>query len=258
VPIIFVTAIGTTEIDQMKGYELGAVDYLFVPVVPDILRAKVAAFVDLLKMRQALERQTLEVIAINDKLAAEIAERLRAEAEISELNQKLQQHARQLEMLNEELDAFAHSVSHDLRTPLAGLAGLLGLLEDNHGDRLGVDGRQLVHDVRVNVARMGDMIEGLLALARVGHVALQYVRINLSDLAHSVAADLQRHAPERDAEFAIMPGLIAWGDLRLLYVALQNLLGNAWKYTSKCSGTRVRSLAVFSGGGERRDGLFRA
>jgi PAS domain S-box-containing protein len=161
---------------------------------------------------------------------------------------ELKLYAAQLEAANAELDAFAYSVSHDLRAPLRSIDGFsLALLEDSD-DRLDAAGRDHLRRVRAAAQRMALLIDDLLGLSRVTRAALQREPVDLSAIAGAVAAELERSEPGRCVEFAIAPGLGAEGDPRLLRVVLENLLGNAWKYTGKNLRARIEFAATEAGG----------
>ncbi len=165
----------------------------------------------------------------------ELDERARVEEEIHRLNAELEQRVRdrtaQLQVANKELEAFAYSVSHDLRAPLRGIDGWsLALLED-YGDHLDDQARRYLDRVRAEAQRMGQLIDDLLQLSRVTRAEMRQRPVDLTALAQTVAARLREAQPERQVELVIQPGLTAHGDARLLEVALTNLLGNAWKFT---------------------------
>lgn len=146
--------------------------------------------------------------------------------------QSLRDYAAQLEASNRELEAFSYSVSHDLRAPLRSIDGFSqALLEDYSPqlDRVGVD---YLNRVRAAAQRMGHLIDDLLTLARVARVELKPQEIDLSAIALEVAVELRKSEPTREARIDIEPGLKSRGDARLLRVAFENLLGNAWKFTS--------------------------
>jgi PAS domain S-box-containing protein len=154
----------------------------------------------------------------------DITERKRAE-------ESLQQRTAQLETANEELEAFAYSVSHDLRAPLRGIDGWsLALLEDCY-DQLDEPARQYLDRVRSEAQRMGLLIDDLLQLSRVTRAEVQTSAVDLTALAQTVVARLRATQPERQVEVVIQPGLMVQGDARLLAIVLTNLLDNAWKFT---------------------------
>jgi signal transduction histidine kinase len=149
------------------------------------------------------------------------------------LVRRLHRRTAQLESTNKELEAFSYSVSHDLRAPLRSIDGFsLALLED-YGDRLDANGQDYLQRVRAATQRMGQLIDDLLSLARVTRSELHHEHVDLSVLTATIADELQRAHPDRQVEVIIAPGLVAHADARLLHVMLENLLGNAWKFTVK-------------------------
>jgi PAS domain S-box-containing protein len=165
----------------------------------------------------------------------DVTERKLAELEVSRLNAELEQRVRQrtleLEASNRELEAFAYSVSHDLRAPLRGIDGWsLALLED-YSSSLDDDGQKYLNRVRAETQRMGNLIDDLLQLSRVSRGEIKLDQVDITALANRIADRLRDAQPERSIEFAIEPGLVAFGDARLLEIALTNLLSNAVKFT---------------------------
>lgn len=175
--------------------------------------------------------------------ARDVTERTQVEAEIHKLNVELEQrvHDRtvQLEATNQELEAFAYSVSHDLRAPLRALDGFSAVLLTGYSDKLDEQGRHYIDRIRSASQRMGQLIEDLLGLSRVTRSTLNYQPVDLSALAHEIAAELQKRDPQRQAEFIIAPQMTAETDPHLLRIALQNLLDNAWKFTGKREAARI-------------------
>ena len=160
------------------------------------------------------------------KVTRDMTERKKAEEEIRIRNA-------QLEAANKELEAFSYSVSHDLRAPLRAIDGFsLAVLED-HGDKLDQEGKDSLQRVRSATKRMGQLIDDLLKLARVTRSEMVQDKVHLSRLAEEIAAQLQASNLERKTTFLIEPDLVVEGDRSLLRVVLENLLGNAWKFTSK-------------------------
>jgi signal transduction histidine kinase len=139
----------------------------------------------------------------------------------------------QLTQANRELEAFSYSVSHDLRAPLRSINGFsLALLED-YAEKLDEQGKDYLKRVRAASQRMAQLIDDLLNLSHVTRSEMRHETVDLSALSRAIAAELQRTQPERQVTFVIAPGLVASGDVRLLRVVLENLLGNAWKFTGK-------------------------
>lgn len=316
-PILFLTGYRNEE-QLFRGYDLGAVDFLFKPIVPEVLRSKVAVFVELSRsaQRQRAQSEILakaeqkfrslldaapdamlitkedgEIVLANSRTdgmfgytragilghnirklipdwklitqsdahtlmavrhdgsrfpseissspllteegllvtsaVRDISERKRAE-------QRIEERTRQLAALNRELEAFSYSVSHDLRAPLRSIEGFAKiLLRDYTGKQLDNTASEHLQRMRAAAGRMGQLIEDLLELSRVSRAELSLDLVDLSRIATDTIQDLRNRDPDRHVEVAIDPGMIAKGDPRLLSVVLNNLLGNAWKFTSK-------------------------
>ena len=157
----------------------------------------------------------------------------------AELEDRVAQRTMELKVANRELESFAYSVSHDLRTPLRALDGFSQAVIEDYADRLDDTGRDYLQRIRRGSQRMGDLIDALLDLSRVSRGELQQERVDLSAMAAEIAASLRERAPERKVSIAIEPGLVAQGDPRLLRALLQNLLANAWKFTGRSRDARI-------------------
>lgn len=143
--------------------------------------------------------------------------------------------AQQVEDRTAELEAFSYSVSHDLRAPLRSINGFGQVLYEDYADKIDDQGRDYLERILSSTRNMETLIDGLLELARLSRSTMEASEIDISELANSIAADLRESQPKRDVSFSIQDHLVATGDPRLLRVALENLLGNAWKYTAKHS-----------------------
>ena len=165
-------------------------------------------------------------------LERELAERQRAE-------ETLERRATELAAVNQELEAFSYSVSHDLRAPLRSIDGFSQALLEDYADALDDEGKDHLNRVRSNTQRMGELIDDLLSLSRVTRSEMRWEQVDLSGLAQTIAAELREREPERQVEFAIADGVTSHGDSHLLRVALENLLGNAWKFTGKHPSARI-------------------
>jgi len=187
--------------------------------------------------------ETLLLLRLVGDTIVNAIEREDANARVQRLNEELEQRVRQrtaqLEAMNEELESFSYSVSHDLRAPLRHIDGYSRILEQEHAQSLEAPARRFLARIRAAVERMGLLIDDMLALSRVTRAQMQSETVDLSSLAESIAQELFASAPERAHEWTIEPGLRVRGDRRLLRVALQNLLENAWKYTRHASVSRV-------------------
>lgn len=176
-------------------------------------------------------------------LIHDITDRQRAEREIRELNadleERVQRRTTELTEANHELESFAYSISHDLRAPLRGIDGFSRLLQEEYGAQLDEQGREYLARVRRASQRMGTLIDDLLELSRVTRQEMHGETVDLSAIAGEIVANLRLEAPARQVEVLIEPDCQAVGDPQLLRVLLENLIGNAWKYTGRTEGARI-------------------
>jgi signal transduction histidine kinase len=168
--------------------------------------------------------------------ARELLARVRTHIELAQARRK---HAEELAAANKELEAFSYSVSHDLRAPLRAIDGFSSALLEDHGDSLNEEGRSYLQRVRAAAARMTALIDDLLNLARMTRGPLRRAHVDVSELARTILEELQRRNPEREVSVEIEPGLGVHADPRLVQVLLDNLLGNAWKFTGKKHDARI-------------------
>jgi hypothetical protein len=227
VPFILVS--GTVgEETAIESLKAGATDYVLKP--------------RLNRLMPVVQRALVERDEHHQRQQAEAALRA-SEAQLRRLNAELEQRVRertaQLEASNRELEAFSYSVSHDLRAPLRVIESFGQALAEEYGTALHAQGRHYLERMRAATDRMQQLISDLLQLSRVSRSEMQLTRVDLSQLAHAVAVELLPTQPARPVSFVIADGIVATGDARLLHALLENLLGNAWKFTSKHPTARI-------------------
>ena len=159
------------------------------------------------------------------------------------MEQRVHDRTTDLQRANKELEAFCYSVSHDLRAPLRSILGFSRILQEQCGDKLDEEGRRSLERVLRAGTQMNQLIDDLLSLSRTTLTPLQKQAVNLSEIARDLADSLRAAAPERRVEFVIADGLVAEGDPGLLRIVLENLLSNAWKFTSKRPEARIEFAA---------------
>jgi two-component system NtrC family sensor kinase len=230
VPLIMLTALEGRDA-MVEGLGAGADDYIPKSSDFEVLKARVRAQIRR-KQFEDENRHIREELLQKEIEAAEA----RAAHELSEIRAAL---VAELEHKNKELEAFSYSVSHDLRAPLRGIDGFsLALLED-HGEHLDEKGQDYLRRIRAGAQRMGELIDDMLALSRIGRADLNRAEVDLSALVRLVAKELAAHEPEREVAFDVQAGVTASVDRSLFRIVFDNLLGNAWKFTGKVAKAQI-------------------
>jgi PAS domain S-box-containing protein len=191
------------------------------------------------ELEQRVSERTMELEQINVALKQEVESRKRAQLEIGCLNEGLLRQRAALESANKELESFSYSVSHDLRAPLRHLSGYAGLLMEDFGAALDEKARGYLEKINISSIKMQELIDGLLSLSRVIRGDLNTVPLDLSFYARDIAQALQQAEPAREVSFIIAEHVPATADPVLIRSVLENLLGNAWKYSGKSDQAQI-------------------
>ena len=245
VPLLLMTSQDTQGV-MFESIQAGADDYVPKDSGFQVIKARLRAQLrrrqfeaEHLELLQQLARRTLDQERAK---AAEVLAEQRAQhlAEVQTKNQELAIKMAELEDTNRELDAFTRTVSHDLRAPVRWITGFSQLLESGHGDALGEEGRRLLGRVQTAAARMADLIADLLELSRVKQAAIDRHTVDLAEVVQAIFSDLTSNEPGRNVELVLAaPVIEAQADPALIRIVLENLVGNAWKYTGKEALARI-------------------
>jgi len=190
-------------------------------------------------LEKRVQERTGKLAASNAELIREVAERKRAEDDIRNLNSQLVQRSAQLEASNKELEAFSYSVSHDLRAPLRGIDGFSQAVLEDYDEKLDESGRSYLQRVRAASQRMSQLIDAMLNLARLTRAEIHTKTFDMSDIVNGILEDLQKIEPKREVECVVANNLFATADPQLIRAVLENLLGNAWKFTRQQPNPRI-------------------
>lgn len=176
-------------------------------------------------------------------LVSDITERMNNEAELKahreHLEELVEQRTTELTNLNQELEAFSYSVSHDLQAPLRHIDGFSLMLQEDYVDQLGEDGKHLLDRIRSGSQHMGQLINDLLKLSQVSRGNVERETVDISSMAEDIIHRLSNDDPERNVDIEIQPEMTLLADKHLVHVILENLLNNAWKYTSKTDNAKI-------------------
>lgn len=262
-PVILLTSLSDPH-DVIKGLECGADAFISKPYQEDNLLSRIRYL--LANRSQSREGTTEAGISIDfdgrhyritadrrqilDLLLSTYETAIHKNAELLTVRDNLKMLNDRLEVANKELEAFNYTVSHDLRSPLTNISGYCQVLLEIYDAKLPEDARGFIEDIYKSVLRMNQLISALLKFSRLISKEIASTEVNLSALAELIAAELRTGEPHRSVQFSIAQELAANGDPVLLRAVLENLLGNAWKYTGKREKATIE-LGVSEAGGER-------
>jgi light-regulated signal transduction histidine kinase (bacteriophytochrome) len=250
IPIIFITANNYGEEHVFKGYMSGAVDYIYKPINPDLLRAKVGVFIDLYKKNRMLLAQEQKLVNINKNLELEIHERKVSEEKVKELNHKLLENIERLESANRDLDRFAFMASHDLQEPLRKMMMFSDRLSYKYKDILDDEGKMFISRLQHAGERMQALIKDILLFSKTSLEKPVFVESDLNIIISEVLADMENNIEEKDAviDITTLPNLNV--NPVLMRPLFHNLLSNAIKYSKKDVKPVVRVYSEFSSNGQ--------
>ena len=253
IPAIILTSLADPH-DVIKGLESGADNFVTKPFEEENLLARVEYLInDRNKPRCISVPKDIEItfdgqnysissdrrqifnlfLSTYDAAFHKNRELINAQNELRELNAKLEASNEELKVVNQELESFVHTVSHDLRQPLNIIAMYSQAVEIVHGEQLNDEGKKFAHEITKQTLKMSDTINSLLDLSKMKHTKPKSEKVDLSNIVNIIAGELKMTMPNRKVTFEIEEGLTAIGDSKLLRIALENLIGNAWKYSSK-------------------------
>src|SRR5688572_919410 len=254
IPIIFITANNYGDEQVFKGYMTGAVDYIYKPINPDLLRAKVGVFIDLYKKNHRLLAQEQKLVAINKNLELEIHERKVSEDKVKELNHKLLENIERLESANRDLDRFAFMASHDLQEPLRKMLMFSDRLGHKYKDILDDEGRMFISRIQHAGERMQALIKDILLFSKTSIEKPVFVDTDLNEILSEVLNEMEGAIDEKHAKIEAekLPRLTV--NPVLMRPLFHNLISNAIKYAKKDTQPVVRIFSEYSAGQNGTDG----
>ena len=246
IPIIFITANNFGDENIFKGYRSGAVDYIYKPINPELLRAKVSVFIDLYRKNHKLLQQEQTLKNINKSLESEINERKASEEKVHELNHKLLQNIERLESANKELDRFAFMASHDLQEPLRKIITFSDRLSSKYTGKLDEEADMYINRIQGAAERMRALIKDILALSKIVADRDSFVDTNLNTLVNDVISEMDMGIKEKQAKILVdkLPSLII--NPVLMRSLFQNLISNSLKYSKKDTKPIIRISSEIS------------
>lgn len=239
IPIIFITANNYGEENIFKGYRAGAVDYIYKPVNPELLRAKVSVFVDLYRKNHRLLAQEQKLVAINRNLELEINERKASEEKVIELNRQLLENIARLETANKDLDLFAFMASHDLQAPLRKIRMFCDRLLSDHRQNMNKDGQMYLSRIHEVSKRMQDLINDILRFSKISGEKESFEKVDLNEVLKEVISEMEGPIREKKAEITLDPLPVLPVNAVLMGPLFSNLISNSLKYSKKQEPPRI-------------------
>lgn len=231
IPIIFITAHSYGDENLYKGYRTGAVDYIYKPIQPDLLRVKVMVFAELYRKNHLLMAQEQKLIAINRNLEIEIKDRIASEAKVNELNKQLLQNINTLELTNKELDRFAFMASHDLQEPIRKIRIFSNRIAEKYYDQIGDEGKVYIDKMQLACSRMQSLIGDILAFSKISVTKDSLELSDMNKLLDEVVSEMELPILEKKAKVIIDKLPSVYVNPVLIKSLFQNLISNSLKYS---------------------------
>lgn len=246
IPIIFITANNFGDENLYRGYQAGAIDYIYKPIKPEVLRAKVSVLIDLYKKNRQLLAQEQRLVAINKSLEMEIKERKTSEDKVKHLNRQLLENIASLEQANKDLDRFAFMASHDLQEPLRKIRMFSDRLALRYNDLMDDDGRINIQRIHKAAERMQNLITDILTFSKISVDTPSFVDADLNALINEVLVDLDEEIKTKNGQVVVekLPTLCV--NPSLIKPLFHNLIGNALKYSKKDASPYVKISSEIS------------
>jgi light-regulated signal transduction histidine kinase (bacteriophytochrome) len=233
IPIIFITANNYGDENMYKGYQAGAVDYIYKPINPDVLRAKVSVLIDLYRKNIQLIAQEKKLVAINKSLELEIQERMASEEKVKQLNRQLLENIASLESANKDLDRFAFMASHDLQEPLRKIRTFSDRLFVKYKEALDDDGNANLLRIQKAAERMQNLITDILTFSKISSEKVEFINSDLNKIVSEVIVDMDEEVRAKEAKILVSNLPVLQVNPGLIKPLFQNLIGNALKYSKK-------------------------
>ena len=246
IPIIFITANNFGDENLYRGYQAGAIDYIYKPIKPEVLRAKVSVLIDLYRKNRQLLAQEQRLVAINKSLEMEIKERKASEEKVKHLNRQLLENIASLEQANKDLDRFAFMASHDLQEPLRKIRMFSDRLALRYNDVMDDDGRTNIQRIHKAAERMQNLITDILTFSKISVDNPSFVDADMNSLIGEVLIDLDEEIKSKGGKVIVdkLPTLSV--NPSLIKPLFHNLIGNALKYSKKDTDPVVRISSEIS------------
>ena len=246
IPIIFITANNFGDENLYRGYQAGAIDYIYKPIKPEVLRAKVSVLIDLYRKNRQLLAQEQRLVAINKSLEMEIKERKASEEKVKHLNRQLLENIASLEQANKDLDRFAFMASHDLQEPLRKIRMFSDRLALRYNDMMDEDARTNIQRIHKAAERMQNLITDILTFSKISVDNGAFIEADMNALIGEVLTDLDEEIKSKSGKVIVenLPALTV--NPSLMKPLFHNLIGNALKYSRKDASPVVKISAEVS------------
>lgn len=247
IPIIFITANNFGDENLYRGYQAGAIDYIYKPIKPEVLRAKVSVLIDLYRKNRQLLAQEQRLVAINKSLEMEIKERKASEEKVKHLNRQLLENIASLEQANKDLDRFAFMASHDLQEPLRKIRMFSDRLALKYSEIMDDDGRTNIQRIHKAAERMQNLITDILTFSKISVDAPSFVNCDMNALIDEVLVDLDEEIKSKKGRIITEKLPVLSVNPSLIKPLFHNLIGNALKYSKKDTTPLVKITSEISG-----------